>query len=56
MKWANTICIFGVADTEANCLPLVTHGVKAISMAGDHHFDEQYEELVKHILENQKAL
>jgi type IV secretory pathway VirJ component len=56
MKWANSICIYGVDDTAANCLPVATHGVKAISMSGDHHFDEKYDELVKHIIENQKAL
>lgn len=56
MKWANSICIYGIADTAANCLPVATHGVKAISMSGDHHFDEKYDELVKHIIDNQKAL
>jgi len=54
MKWANSICIYGIADAAANCLPIESHGVKAISMSGDHHFDEKYEELVKHIMENQK--
>ena len=56
MKWANSICIYGIADTAANCLPAIAHGVKAISMNGDHHFDEKYEDLVKHIIENQKIL
>jgi len=56
MKWANSVCIYGIADTAANCLPAVAHGVKAISMNGDHHFDEKYEDLVKHIIENQKTL
>ncbi len=56
MKWAKSICIYGIADTAANCLPVETHGVKAISMSGDHHFDEKYEELVKHIIDNQKTL
>lgn len=55
MKWARSICIYGIADTAANCLPAATHGVKAISMSGDHHFDEKYEELVQHILDNQKT-
>lgn len=54
MKWANSICIYGVADTAANCLPIEHLGVKAISMSGDHHFDEKYDELVKHIIDNQK--
>ena len=54
MKWANSICIYGIADAAANCLPIESHGVKAISMSGDHHFDEKYEVLVKHIIENQK--
>jgi type IV secretory pathway VirJ component len=56
MKWANSVCIYGVADSAANCLPTEALGVKAISMSGDHHFDEKYEELVKHIIENQKIL
>ncbi len=56
MKWAKSICIYGIADTAANCLPVETHGVKAISMSGDHHFDEKYEELVKHIIDSQKTL
>ncbi len=55
MKWAKSICIYGIADTAANCLPVETHGVKAIRMSGDHHFDEKYEELVKHIIDNQKT-
>ncbi|MET0355523.1 MAG: AcvB/VirJ family lysyl-phosphatidylglycerol hydrolase [Cellvibrio sp.] len=54
MKWANTICIYGLDDTSANCLPTVEMGVKAISMPGDHHFNEKYEDLVQHILDNVK--
>jgi len=54
MKWANSICIYGVDDDAANCLPAEKYGVKAISMSGDHHFDEKYDELVKHIIQNQK--
>lgn len=53
MSWANAICIYGVEDTAANCLPNAELGVKAISMPGDHHFDERYEELVNHILTNE---
>ena len=56
MKWANSICIYGIEDTDANCIPAADHGVKAIGMSGDHHFDEKYEDLVKHIIENQKTL
>jgi type IV secretory pathway VirJ component len=56
MKWAKSICIYGVADTAANCLPVEALGVKVISMSGDHHFDEKYEELVRHIIDSQKAL
>lgn len=55
MKWANSICIYGVKDDAANCLPTVELGVKAISMPGDHHFDERYEELVNHILDSAAA-
>ncbi len=54
MNWANAICIYGVDDDAANCLPNVELGVKAISMPGDHHFDERYEELVNHILANEQ--
>jgi len=54
MKWANSICVYGVADTAAYCSSVVSHGVKAISMSGDHHFDEKYDALVKHIIDNQK--
>lgn len=54
MKWANSICIYGLDDPSANCLPAKELGVKAISMTGDHHFDEKYEELVQHIIENIK--
>lgn len=54
MKWANSICIYGVKDDAANCLPTAELGVKTISMPGDHHFDERYEELVQHILSNEK--
>lgn len=48
----NAICIYGIKDDAANCLPNVEFGVKAISMPGDHHFDERYEDLVNHILDN----
>jgi len=54
MKWANSICIYGVNDEAANCLPAAELGVKVISMTGDHHFDEKYDELVQHIIENEK--
>jgi type IV secretory pathway VirJ component len=54
MKWANSICIYGVDDEAANCLPTAELGVKIISMSGDHHFDEKYDELVQHIMENEK--
>ena len=54
MKWANSICIYGLDDPAANCLPIAELGVKTISMTGDHHFDEKYEELVQHIIENIK--
>ena len=54
MKWANSICIYGVDDPAANCLAITALGVKSISMTGDHHFDEKYEELVQHIIENIK--
>lgn len=55
MKWANSICIYGLDDPAANCLPIAELGVKTISMTGDHHFDEKYEELVQHIIENIKV-
>ena len=55
MKWANSICIYGADDPAANCLPVTELGVRAISMSGDHHFDEKYEELVQHIIENIKT-
>jgi|GEM_PF-112305 len=55
MKWANTICIYGVDDDAANCLPAAKYGVKAIGMSGDHHFDEKYDELVKYIIDNQRT-
>lgn len=55
MKWANTICIYGVDDDSANCLPTKELGVKIISMTGDHHFDEKYDELVQHILDSEKT-
>jgi len=55
MKWANSICIYGLDDEAANCLPTADLGVKVISMTGDHHFDEKYDELVNHIIENSKT-
>ena len=54
MNWANSVCIYGVKDGAANCLPNTEFGVKAVSMPGDHHFDERYEELANHILDNEK--
>jgi len=54
MKWANSVCIYGVDDEAANCLPTADLGVNIISMPGDHHFDKKYDELVQHIIENAK--
>lgn len=55
MKWANTVCIYGVDDEAANCLPTSELGVKIIQMTGDHHFDKKYDELVQHIIESNKS-
>lgn len=55
MKWAHAICVYGVDDEAANCVPTEALGVKIIRMTGDHHFDEKYEELVGHIIENAKS-
>ncbi len=52
LKWANSICIYGVKDKETICPKTASVGVKVISMAGDHHFDEKYDLLVQHIIEN----
>lgn len=54
MQWAKSICVYGEKDDAANCLPTVKFGVNAIKMPGDHHFDERYEDLVEHILRNEK--
>lgn len=54
LHWAKSICIYGVEDDDANCLPTAQYGVKAISMSGDHHFDENYDALVQHIIAEQK--
>ncbi len=54
MKWAKSVCIYGVDDDAANCLPTAELGVGIISMSGDHHFDEKYDELVQHILDSEK--
>ncbi len=54
MQWANSICIYGTDDKETGCMQTSELGVKTISMAGDHHFNENYNLLVKHIIENIK--
>jgi type IV secretory pathway VirJ component len=54
MSWANSICIYGVDDPESNCTETASLGVKVISMTGDHHFDEKYDELVQHIIDSSK--
>lgn len=52
MHWANSICIYGTDDKETGCIQTSELGVKTISMAGDHHFNENYDLLVQHIIEN----
>ena len=52
MQWANSICIYGTDDKETGCILTSELGVKTISMAGDHHFNENYNLLVQHIIEN----
>lgn len=54
MRWANSVCIYGTEDTSSACAKTAALGVKVISMKGDHHFDENYNLLVKHILDNVK--
>lgn len=54
MTWAKSVCIYGVDDPETQCANTAELGVKPISMTGDHHFDEKYEELVQHIIDNAK--
>jgi type IV secretory pathway VirJ component len=54
MQWANSICIYGVDDKETGCTQTADVGIKTISMAGDHHFNKNYQLLVQHIIENIK--
>ena len=56
MSWARSVCIYGKDDPETQCATTGELGVKPISMPGDHHFDEKYEELVQHIIDNAKPL
>jgi type IV secretory pathway VirJ component len=56
MRWAKSVCIYGQDDPETQCATTAELGVKPISMPGDHHFDEKYEELVQHIIDNAKPL
>jgi type IV secretory pathway VirJ component len=52
MNWANSICIYGVADKDTDCVALGKLGVKVIGVEGDHHFAEKYGDLVQHLLDN----
>lgn len=54
MHWANSICIYGTEDDSTACVKTAALGVKVISMKGDHHFDEDYDLLLQHILDNVK--
>jgi type IV secretory pathway VirJ component len=54
MAWANSVCIYGLDDKDSACVQAGNAGAKAIGMTGDHHFDEQYDLLVKHIVSNIK--
>lgn len=54
LSWANTLCIYGESDTEANCAAFKPFGVNTIAMKGDHHFDEQYDRLVQYVIDNVK--
>lgn len=56
MSWAKSVCIYGEEDPETQCATTAELGVKPIRMPGDHHFDERYEELVQHIIDNAKPL
>lgn len=54
MSWAKSICIYGEEDPETQCATTAELGVTPIRMPGDHHFDEKYDELVQHIIDNAK--
>ncbi|MES2676401.1 MAG: AcvB/VirJ family lysyl-phosphatidylglycerol hydrolase [Pseudomonadota bacterium] len=54
MQWANSICIYGLDDKETGCTQTTDVGVKIMSMAGDHHFNKNYELLVQHIIDSIK--
>lgn len=54
MRWANSICIYGLDDESTACGETRQLGVKVISMKGGHHFNENYDLLLQHILDNVK--
>jgi type IV secretory pathway VirJ component len=45
------LCIYGEEEDHSACPGLANAGVLVIKMAGDHHFDDDYQGIVKHLLE-----
>lgn len=47
---ARTLCIYGEDDDDALCPTLPANSVQSVKLAGDHHFEGDYEALAKVIL------
>jgi type IV secretory pathway VirJ component len=51
LQRANTLCLYGVEETDSLCPKLAPTSVEARALPGGHHFDGAYEELASLILE-----
>ncbi|MDL5364525.1 AcvB/VirJ family lysyl-phosphatidylglycerol hydrolase [Xanthomonas sp. NCPPB 2654] len=51
MPGAQTLCIYGEDDDDALCPDLPRGGAQLVKLPGDHHFEGDYAELAKQILQ-----
>lgn len=51
MNWVKRLCLYGDQDATSVCPQLVNTGVIVLPLPGDHHFNNDYAGVAKHILE-----
>ncbi|MDB5819788.1 MAG: type secretion system protein VirJ [Rhizobacter sp.] len=54
LEAANTLCIYSPEEKDSLCPTLAPVHVRAVSLAGGHHFNGDYEKLAKVILDDAK--
>ncbi len=55
MTWTKGLCVYGEDEDESLCPDLAALGIRVHKVAGDHHFDDDYDGVADLILESVPA-